>query len=161
MSILTPTLKFYFLPAGEHYVNVHSATFPAGAARAQLVDASDYTATLTLYATSASEVPALVPNPKANGSLGNITVVIQITPTTICYLFENVTANVTKFSAAHIHTGAYNESGPIIITFFQGAYAPSGCANFSETGVLNDLVKNPRKYYFNAHNADYPAGVAR
>ncbi|GAQ91440.1 hypothetical protein KFL_007860010 [Klebsormidium nitens] len=146
---------------GEHYMNVHSAVFPAGAARAQLVEATDYTATLTLFATSASEVPALVVNSTASGSPGNLTAVLSITPTTICYLIIDAGATFAKFSAAHIHRGAYNESGPILITLFQGTYNPNACANFSDSGVLFDLVRNPQKYYFNIHNADYPAGVAR
>jgi hypothetical protein len=146
------------LPAGEHYVNVHSSQFPAGAARAQLVDSADFTARLTLYATTTAEVPPRTPNSTALNTINNITVTLNITPTSICYAIANVSSSVSAI--AHIHKGTFDVAGPVIIPLFSGPVVP-GCAAFDETDVLVDLVQNPEQYYFNIHNSDYPAGVAR
>lgn len=141
-------------------MNVHSAAYPAGAARSQLVSPSDFSAHLTLYATSASEIPATT-NVTAAGTRGNLTVVLDITPASICYAISNITANVTALNAGHIHMGGANESGPVIIPLFAGAYNATGCASFNESSTLFQLLENPEMFYFNVHNPDYPAGFAR
>eukprot|EP00243_Klebsormidium_subtile_P002120 TRINITY_DN14030_c0_g1_i1.p1 TRINITY_DN14030_c0_g1~~TRINITY_DN14030_c0_g1_i1.p1 ORF type:complete len:514 (-),score=67.99 TRINITY_DN14030_c0_g1_i1:464-2005(-) len=146
--------------AANYYVNVHTTAYPAGAARSQLVSANDFSAYLTLYATSAAEI-GLVTNNTATGQRGNVTVSLTITPTNICFAILNMTANLSSFTQGHIHQGAADVSGPILIPLFAAKGVASACVNVNDTGLMTDLIQNPDQYYFNVHNADYPAGVAR
>ena len=75
-------------------------------------------------------------------------------------------SNVAPLTMAHIHRGAAGTNGPVVLPFTtlisnttSGATL-SGCVS-ADKALLTDIQANPSNYYFNVHNADFPAGAAR
>ena len=75
--------------------------------------------------------------------------------------------NIAAPMAAHIHKAPADQSGPIVVTLLSapgGLGAPvssvGGCA-VVDPALVADIRKNPRAYYVNIHNADFPAGAIR
>ena len=69
----------------------------------------------------------------------------------------------TNAGAAHVHVGARNANGPVVIPLtVEGSttFETEGCATPSED-VLTALVANPRDYYVNVHTSRYPGGEIR
>jgi hypothetical protein len=63
----------------------------------------------------------------------------------------------------HIHVGEAGVNGPIVVNFFTdptGVVPPNGCVEI-ERGLATDILRNPEGYYFNLHNAEFPAGAIR
>jgi hypothetical protein len=66
--------------------------------------------------------------------------------------------------AAHIHKGTKGENGPIVVPLTPPSAgdpgASSGCVAI-DAALAKALAKNPRKYYWNIHTADFPGGAIR
>jgi hypothetical protein len=63
----------------------------------------------------------------------------------------------------HIHVGEAGENGPIVVNFFTdpaGVVPDSGCVDI-DRDLARDILRNPEGYYFNLHNAPFPAGAIR
>ena len=77
----------------------------------------------------------------------------------ICY--EITVEGIDPATAAHIHVGASNVAGPVVV----GLAAPtdgssSGCADVARS-LIRAIRENPDDYYINVHNAPFPAGAVR
>ena len=100
--------------------------------------------------------------------------VVTDNSTTLCYLItvEKV-AELDQLPgngrAAHIHRGKAGQNGPVVanLAFPTGGQA-SDCLSEDEAGkftpaagagIVADILANPQSYYFNVHNATYPAGA--
>jgi hypothetical protein len=132
-----------------------------------------FTATLA----PAQETPP-IQNAESTGS-GTSTMDFTITrdaSSAISNATVNFQVNMSGFPAstvvtiAHIHTGATNVSGPILIstTVNPGEVVLSGGAgNFSRVAVpvkstdMEAILANPAGFYFNVHTSLNPAGVMR
>ena len=72
--------------------------------------------------------------------------------------------NIRTPQAAHIHRGTKGQNGPIVVPLKApdagDPGAASGCAEVS-SGVLRALLKNPKRFYWNVHTQDFPAGAVR
>jgi CHRD domain-containing protein len=133
----------------------------------------------TVQLSPANEVP-----PVANAeSSGRGTAVITIHPTrdssgtlTAATFDFNVSMtgfpNGTVIRAAHIHPGAAGVNGsPVVDTGLQaagGVTLANGSGTFTFSGVsptsvdqANQVLANPRNFYFNIHSASNGGGVAR
>jgi hypothetical protein len=134
------------------YVNVHTAEFPAGAIRGQLTG-SDPNAVGTVYSITLNGSS----EPNATG-----TAVVRLLPTGIvCYRLH--AANVTLPTvAAHIHRGAANVNGPVVVPFTAPAADGNseGCTT-STTDIVNEIKGNPAGFYVNVHTKEHPAGAMR
>ena len=75
----------------------------------------------------------------------------------ICWTFR--LAKVTKPTAAHIHRGIPGRAGPIVIPLGT-PYRATGCTA-APVAAIAALVKHPRRFYVNVHNARYPGGAVR
>lgn len=69
-------------------------------------------------------------------------------------------------TAGHIHAGAAGVNGPVSVGFFGQALASSlragvGTVTVDDPAILKSLKKNPRQFYANLHNADFPGGAVR
>jgi hypothetical protein len=64
---------------------------------------------------------------------------------------------VDPISAAHIHAGTADTTGPILVHF--SPYS-GGCTTVDRALAL-DMVLNPSSYYVNVHNLTYPGGALR
>lgn len=160
----------------EFYVNLHTSADPAGAIRGQLQRAESIVLMTLLSPLNevppimdldASGVASIVALRTFDGS-GNLTSG-QVT-------FEvdyNFPAPVT-FTGLHIHEGAADESGPVVISsgLSSTPSADSGAGTIrmeaeidvtSERAVdeLNDLFAEAPGYYVNLHTTDNPSGALR
>lgn len=73
--------------------------------------------------------------------------------------------NLAAPTRAHIHQGARDVAGPIVLPFFEGEVpAPISSAHGCVTGgeeLINDIRSHPDQFYVNIHTAAFPAGAIR
>jgi hypothetical protein len=105
-----------------------------------------------------------VPDPGDPDGSGRGKVRINDTKGTVCFRlsWEDISAP----TAAHIHEGIKDEAGDIVVTLFEGALPETidgvnGCVEDLSPELLDDIQKNPRQYYLNVHNGEFPAGALR
>jgi hypothetical protein len=78
----------------------------------------------------------------------------------VCYLVTQHNLSSTVI-AAHIHKGAKDANGPIVVPFTPPVNGKSkGCVTVADA-LAKDLAANPRNYYVNVHTTDHPAGEIR
>ena len=64
--------------------------------------------------------------------------------------------NVGKPNAAHIHRGS---DGGIVVNLTGSVTGGSHCATGVSKKLIGRILDHPGRYYFNVHNAAYPAGA--
>ena len=69
----------------------------------------------------------------------------------------NQIADPTLF---HIHQGSPTVAGPVVVDFVPLLPSGLGCVKVDRK-LTRAIVKDPSGYYFNIHNADFPAGAVR
>lgn len=73
--------------------------------------------------------------------------------------------NLDAPTRAHIHQGARDVAGPIVLPFFEGEVpTPISSAHGCVTGgadLINDIRSHPDQFYVNIHTAAFPAGAMR
>ena len=75
--------------------------------------------------------------------------------------FELAVDDIEMASAAHIHVGAPDVAGPVVVTLTApSSGTSSGCVDV-ERALALAIVQDPAAYYVNVHNADFPAGAVR
>jgi hypothetical protein len=69
---------------------------------------------------------------------------------------------------AHIHKGGPNVAGPVKVTLFAvddplsgPSGAVDGCVEQVKRKLVRKIKNNPKKYYVNVHNENYPDGAIR
>lgn len=149
---LTPKLtaaQMSALQANNYYVNVHTAAFPGGELRAQLL--RDLGSHFTAACAGASENP-----PTPSLSVGGAQIVLS--PSGQVQLTGGFTALPSGALAAHVHRGAVGVNGPVVFGLgFAGgvlsaSYAPSAAD-------LADLRAG--LWYVNIHSSAFPGGEIR
>lgn len=137
------------LNASGMYVNVHSAAFPGGEIRGQVLPASGD----ELFAgqlNGRNEVPP-------NASAANGAACVDITPSgTIRY---RVTTTGVAATAAHIHRAALGVNGPVVFPLSGGPSIFAGETPVLTAAQLADLRSG--LYYINVHSAAFPGGEIR
>jgi hypothetical protein len=66
-------------------------------------------------------------------------------------------------TAAHIHAGAREVAGPVVVTLSppDEAGVSAGCTEVTDRALLKDIKQHSRRYYVNVHNDPYPNGALR
>jgi hypothetical protein len=66
-------------------------------------------------------------------------------------------------TAAHIHAGAREVAGPVVVTLSppDEAGVSAGCTEVTDRALLKDIKQHSRRYYVNVHNEPYPGGALR
>jgi hypothetical protein len=78
----------------------------------------------------------------------------------VCYVLHVI--NIDPPTAAHIHEGAVDVAGPVIVPFNPPTGENSnGCVSSVDSGVVSRIVNNPSGFYVNVHTSDFPDGAAR
>lgn len=139
-------------PAG-HYVNIHNADFAPGAIRGQLGNTA-----IVMEATLSGD--AEVPGPGDDDGTGTARISVDAEAGVVCYTitFEQIDAP----TAGHIHTGAADVSGGVLVGLFDNAAdANRGCVDGVSEANANALLGTPADYYVNIHNEAFAAGAIR
>jgi hypothetical protein len=154
----------------EYYVNVHTADFPDGAIRGQLHRAGhlglDLPRQLTARLSGANEVPPADPD-------GRGLAFVRTGRQRACFAVGWTAITPPIF--AHIHAGEAGDVGPVVVLFFDvpelaagppaelpaTISAVAGCVEDQDPAVLRDIRRQPRDYYVNVHNAEFPGGAIR
>ena len=112
--------------------------------------------TLTTSLTGAAERPG--PG-SANGS-GTATVTLDPAAGSVCY---DLTVTLSPpAAAAHIHRGAADASGPVVVPFDAPTTGTStNCAVGVDAALIAEIIQTPSAFYVNVHNPEFQAGAIR
>jgi hypothetical protein len=100
-----------------------------------------------------------VPGPGDEDGKGKAAVKVKPSAGTLCFALR--WRNIADPTAAHVHKAPKGEAGDIVVTLFQGTADESGCIENLDEALLRDIKRNPREYYVNIHNAEFPDGAIR
>lgn len=100
------------------------------------------------------------PNPGDPDGTGTASILINPGQSEVCYDYS-VSGVQLPLLAAHIHVAPATAAGPVVIplppTRPDGG---TGCVS-ADRSLLVAILVNPENYYFNVHNAEFPAGALR
>ena len=139
------------LVSGEYYVNVHTATYPAGELRGQILEASQ-SALVTELTTS--QLPSLSQITSTGVARGFLAI-----DNTTGDLSGSVRMSAITPTAMHIHLGYLGNTGGPVVTLSQSS-DPAVWDIPSSTMLTDSQVTdlNSGKLYFNLHTAANPGG---
>jgi hypothetical protein len=153
-------------PAG-FYANIHTAEFPGGAVRGQLRQLKN-PVDLQRFLTVGSLVSVMSGDQEVAGGDADGHGVGFVRAHSGRVDFGLTWSGIAPPMAGHIHQGAVGVNGPVVVPFFA---APAGLPASingiagTVTGVAPELVaainRNPRGYYTNLHNVEFPGGAIR
>jgi hypothetical protein len=152
------------LLSGGAYFNIHTAQFPAGEIRGQLIpQPKRLTAILSAAASQAGQAPGTTINSNAWGAA-----IVWYDPVTNTLSTRINVFNFTNTLAnSHFHEAAAGSSGGVVAPL-GGASAYTNNGNGSYTGAFDNVTYNgdPIKLltggaYLNFHSNVYPAGEIR
>ena len=145
--------QFDDLLAAGFYLNAHSAQFPGGEVRGQLVPPG--WTVIPVVLSGREEVPQV--NDPATGSAA-LTV-----ETASRRVFAHLTlAGLDDAESAHVHRAFAGANGPIVIPLVQdGSVAEHWFADDVVLAQADFDAAMSGELYFNAHNAAHPEGVIR
>jgi hypothetical protein len=131
---------------------VHTAAFPGGAARGQLmlIPPSPNRTVLTGSLSGANEVP-----PNGTPTSGPVLVIVDTESNLVCVTIALQNQRSENIVAMHIHKAPAGVNGPVVIPFTPPALDQ---CTIGPDAVVDDLAANPTNYYFNIHTAAFPGG---
>ena len=105
-----------------------------------------------------------VPGPGDPDGRGTARIRLHANAGEVCYRVD--WKRIGSPTAAHIHEGTKDVAGPVVVTLFQGGQSGKrplarGCIDEVDRALVADIVKRPRHYYVNVHNAEFPGGAIR
>lgn len=110
--------------------------------------------TLRANLTGANEVPPGDPD-----GTGTARVTIARAINQVCTHLE--VRDIGAVTAAHIHRGAAGVNGPPVITLDPPDDDDSDDCSTAAPALLDEIMRNPQRFYVNVHTADYPNGAIR
>jgi hypothetical protein len=111
--------------------------------------------TITVQLTGAAEAPG----PGDPDGTGTASFTFNPGTGEVCY--DYTVTGVAPLTAAHIHVALPGSPGPVVIPLPpSNATGGSGCVT-ADRSLIVAILRDPGAYYFNVHNADFPAGALR
>ena len=107
---------------------------------------------------------AEVPGPGDPDASGSASIRLNQGLGTVCFdvSWANVDGTVT---ASHIHVGAADVVGPVVVPLFAGAFGGtdgvSGCIEDVDRDLIKAIRQSPADYYVNVHSSTFPPGAVR
>ena len=103
---------------------------------------------------------AEVPGPGDPDGRGNAH--IRLLPRFDSVCFRLKWRNIGDPTAAHIHRGAKGVAGPVVVPLFVDSNARRrGCVTGVSDELSQEIRRNPRGFYVNVHNSEFPMGAIR
>jgi hypothetical protein len=102
---------------------------------------------------------AEVPGPGDPDGTGTAKITLNPGKGEVC--FELTVDKIATANAAHIHSGAADKAGPVVLMLTAPASGSSKNCAALERDKIMDIIRNPASYYVNVHNAEYPDGAVR
>ena len=102
---------------------------------------------------------AEVPGPGDPDGAGTATITLNPGHNQVC--FELTVSNIAPATAAHIHEGAADKAGPVVVGLTAPTSGSSKDCVTLDRDKIKAIIKNPSAYYINVHNADFPDGAVR
>jgi hypothetical protein len=127
-------------------------------AHAVPADGAPKTVTLTAKLSGAKEVPGPA---DPNGS-GHAVIRLNAGRGKVCYVISY--RKIAGSSAAHIHTGGPGVPGDVLIALSAketNKKTIKGCVTHVAADTIKSVIANPKGFYVNVHNAQYPDGAIR
>jgi hypothetical protein len=100
-----------------------------------------------------------VPGPGDDDGFGLSGVTINVHRGRICYALT--VKHIEPATAAHIHRGDAGVAGPIAVPLDPPSDGFSAQCLTVDRELAGEIAHNPRGFYVNVHNADFPAGAVR
>ncbi len=100
-----------------------------------------------------------VGQPGDPGTRGRVHMILNQGDAEVCFRID-VRGESTPILAAHIHAGAADVNGPVVVDLQWAETNGQGCVGADAT-ILEAIHANPSDYYVNVHNETAPAGAAR
>lgn len=138
------------------FASIALAVLVSGAAFAQ---DGEHTFTVSLTGEAALAGGATQADPDGEGTAQ---LTVDAGQHRVCWKLE--VAQLDALSAAHIHRGAADASGPPAVTLFNFGepVALEGCTSeFPDHGVLGEIMQHPEQFYVNVHTETYRGGAIR
>jgi hypothetical protein len=104
---------------------------------------------------------AEVPGPGDPDGSGTASVTANLFKRQVC--FELTVSDIGPAAAAHIHVGAPDVAGPVVVPLNPSPTdgSSSGCANNLEARLIRNIIQHPENYYVNVHNEEFQDGAIR
>lgn len=103
---------------------------------------------------------AEVPGPGDPDGMGRFAARVNPGQGTLCYELD--VDDIEAAAAAHIHRGARDVAGPVVVTLdLMIEDDDSERCMTIDRDLAQELIRNPDAFYVNVHNAEYPAGAVR
>jgi hypothetical protein len=116
-----------------------------------LLPAATYAQSYSAVLNGTSEIPG----PGDTDGIGFA--VVTIDGTTLHYTVFH--QNIGAPTQAHVHTGASDVAGPVLVTLDVNTLTNGSVAVSQE--IANQINANPSGFYVNVHNAEFPGGAIR
>jgi CHRD domain len=156
-------------PSG-FYVNLHTAAFPGGAVRGQLVPARHPLDLLNVVSggperafLAGDQEVQVAGKPLVGDPDGRAIAFIRPGARSVSYSFAWVGVRPTL---GHIHEGAFGANGPVVVPLFMtpvpsSIFALSGTAPNVDPELIAKIRDRPTDFYANLHTAQFPGGAVR
>jgi CHRD domain len=102
---------------------------------------------------------AEVPGPGDADGTGLVKLMFNPGQNQICY--ELTVENIATATAAHIHSGAADAAGPVVVMLKAPSQVSVKDCVQVEPDKISSIMKNPVGFYVNVHNAEFPNGAVR
>jgi hypothetical protein len=101
---------------------------------------------------------AEVPGPGDPDGYGTASLGVRKPDELLCFKIQ--VHNIGAVTAAHVHQGTSDVSGPVVINLDVATNGLNACITADKT-VVKAVFAHPEQYYINVHNAEFPAGALR
>lgn len=100
-----------------------------------------------------------VPGPGDPDGFGKAAIAVNDATNSVCTDLE--VRDIGAVTAAHIHRGGPGVAGPPVITLDAPDDNDSDDCDNVDNALVDEIRNNPRGFYVNVHNAEYPNGAIR
>ena len=102
---------------------------------------------------------AEVPGPGDADGAGTFKIELNPGQNQICY--ELAVSNIDTPTAAHIHVGAADKAGPVVVPLQTPVDGTAKDCVQLDRDKIKLIIQKPAEYYVNVHNAEFPDGAVR